>query len=431
MPIQDSDGRQPVLIDGCRTPFLRSGTGYVDLRAYDLGRLAVKGVLARTGFDPAKLDRVILGTVVHDVDTPNVAREAALAAGVPASVPANTVSLACISSNQAIADACALIMIDQADAVVAGGTDTLSDPPIRFQRAVRQRLVKAQKARTPVDYVKLLRGLSPSDLLPDAPSISEFSTGLTMGESAERLSAMFGVTREEQDQYAVRSHHLAAEAWDAGHMDDQVLPTALPPNFEPITKDNGFRADTSVEKLAGLRPAFEKPYGTVTAGNASFLTDGASATLVMSRQAAEAAGHAPLAILRQWLFTALPPDERLLLAPALAIPRLLKRAGLSIEDIDVWEIHEAFAGQMLAVLRALGSQEFADDHLGGDRFGELPMDRLNLWGGSLSLGHPFGATGARLVTTAAHRLRKEDGQLAVVAACAAGGHGHAMLIERA
>lgn len=431
MPIQDSDGRQPVLIDGCRTPFLRSGTGYVDLRAYDLGRLAVKGVLARTGFDPAKLDRVILGTVVHDVDTPNVAREAALAAGVPASVPANTVSLACISSNQAIADACALIMIDQADTVVAGGTDTLSDPPIRFQRAVRQRLVKAQKARTPVDYVKLLRGLSPSDLLPDAPSISEFSTGLTMGESAERLSAMFGVTREEQDQYAVRSHHLAAEAWDAGHMDDQVLPTALPPNFEPITKDNGFRADTSVEKLAGLRPAFEKPYGTVTAGNASFLTDGASATLVMSRQAAEAAGHAPLAILRQWLFTALPPDERLLLAPALAIPRLLKRAGLSIEDIDVWEIHEAFAGQMLAVLRALGSQEFADDHLGGDRFGELPMDRLNLWGGSLSLGHPFGATGARLVTTAAHRLRKEDGQLAVVAACAAGGHGHAMLIERA
>jgi acetyl-CoA acetyltransferase family protein len=431
MPLPDTDGRQPVLVDGCRTPFLRSGTGFADLRPYDLGRIAVKGLLARTGYDPAKLDRVILGTVVHDVDTPNVAREAALAAGVPASVPAYTVSLACISSNQAIADACALIQTGQADAVVAGGTDTLSDPPIRFKRPVRQRLFKAQKARSPADYARLLRGLSPSDLLPDAPSISEFSTGLSMGESAERLAAMFGVSRQEQDEYAVRSHQLAARAWADGHLEDQVLRTALPPAFEPIVRDNGFRADTSVEKLAGLSPSFQKPYGTVTAGNASFLTDGASATLIMSAEAAEAAGHAPLAYLRQWVFTALPPDERLLLAPALAIPRLLDRAGLSIDHIDVWEIHEAFAGQVLAVLRALDSQDFADEHLDGERFGELPVDRINLWGGSLSLGHPFGATGARLVTTAAHRLRQEGGRLAVVAACAAGGHGHAMLIERA
>lgn len=425
------NGHAPVLIDGCRTPFLRSGTGFAEQKAYDLGRMATKALLARTGFDPARLDRVIMGTVVHDVDTSNIARECALAAGIPAGVPAHTVSLACISSNQAITDAAALILTGQAEAVLAGGTDSLSDPPIRFRRPVRQRLVQAQKAKSLLEYAKLLRGLSPKDLLPDAPSVSEFSTGLTMGQSAERLAAMFGVTRREQDEYAVRAHRLAAEAWDAGHLARQVEPASVPPRFEPIRRDNGYRADTTLEKLAALRPAFEKPYGTITAGNASFLTDGAAATLIMSAAAAQRDGLQPMARLREWTYAALEPDARLLLAPALAIPRLLDRAGLTIADIDVWEIHEAFAGQMLAVLRALDSQAFADEHLGGRRPGEIPLERLNRWGGSLSLGHPFGATGARLVTTAADRLRQEDGQLAVVAACAAGGHGHAMLIDRA
>jgi acetyl-CoA acetyltransferase family protein len=428
--MSEPNGRAPVLIDGCRTPFLRSGTDFAAQSAYDLGRMAIKALLGRTGIDPARLDRVLMGTVVHDVDTPNVARECALAAGIPATVPASTVSLACISSNQAIADAAALIMTGQADAVVAGGTDTLSDPPIRFRRPVRQRLFKAQKAKGPVAYAKLLRGLSPKDLLPDAPSISEFSTGLSMGQSADRLAAMFGVSRQEQDEYALRAHTLAAQAWEAGHLDHQVVPASVPPKFEPVRRDNGFRADSTLEKLSSLRPAFEKPYGTVTAGNSSFLTDGASATLIMSRQAADRGGHKVAALLRQWTFTALQPDERLLLGPAVAIPRLLASAGLSRDDIDVWELHEAFAGQVLAVLRALDSKDFAGEYLDGQRFGEIPMDRLNLWGGSLSLGHPFGATGARLVMTAAERLRQEDGQFAVVAACAAGGHGHAMVIER-
>lgn len=430
MPLPETNGRSPVLVAGVRTPFLRSGTGYAELRAYDLARIALRGLLARTDLEPARLDRVVVGTVVHDADTPNVAREAALAAGVPATVPAHTVSLACISSNQALAEAAALVRTGEADAVAAGGTDTLSDPPIRFRRAVRRRLFEAQRAKSPADYARLLRGLTPADLKPDAPAIAEFSTGLTMGQSAERLAARFGVGREEQDAFALRSHRLAAEAWDAGRYARQVLPTAVPPAFEPITRDNGVRADTSPEKLAALPPAFEKPYGTVTAGNASFLTDGASAALVMAREAAEAEGLRPLAVLRAWTFTALEPDWRLLLGPAVAIPRLLARAGLSAADIDVWEIHEAFAGQVLAVLRALDSQSFADDYLDGKRFGEIPMERLNRWGGSLSLGHPFGATGVRLVTTAAERLVAEDGRLAVVAACAAGGHGHAMLVER-
>lgn len=425
-----ANGRSPVLVDGCRTPFLRSGTGFADQSAYDLGRIALKGITERTGIDPGSLDRVIMGAVLPGADTPNVAREAALAAGIPATVPAYTVSLACISSNQAITDAMALIQTGHADAVLAGGTEVLSDPPIRFQRPVRKRLVAAQKAGSPVEYARLLRGLAPADLLPDVPSISEYSTGLTMGESAEQLAAAFGVSREAQDAYALRSHHLAAEAWEAGRYDRQVLPAAVAPDFEPQTRDNGVRPDTTLDKLASLRPAFEKPYGAVTAGNASFLTDGASAALVMAEEAAAARGLAPMARLREYEYVAFPPDVRLLLGPAAAIPRVLRAAGLSKDDIDVWELHEAFAGQVLAVLRALDSQAFADEYLGGERFGEIPLDRLNLWGGSLSLGHPFGATGTRLVTTAAERLRAEDGRLAVVAACAAGGHGHAIVLER-
>src|SRR5690606_14445185 len=205
----------------------------------------------------------------------------------------------------------------------------------------------------------------------------------------------------------------------AGRYERQVLPAAVAPDFEPIERDNGVRPDTTLDKLAKLRPAFEKPYGAVTAGNASFLTDGASAALVMAAEAARAHGLAPMARLREYEYVALPPDVRLLLGPAVAIPRVLRAAGLSKDDIDVWELHEAFAGQVLAVLRALDSQDFADEYLGGERFGEIPLDRLNLWGGSLALGHPFGATGTRLVTTAAERLRAEDGRLAVVAACAA------------
>ncbi|MEX0820836.1 MAG: acetyl-CoA C-acyltransferase [Rhodothermales bacterium] len=423
--------RDAVFVDGCRTPFLRSGTAYADLKAYDLGRTVLKRLLTRTGMDPERADRVIMGCVVQDVDTTNVARECALAAGFPARVPAFTVTMACISSNQAISSGVDLIRSGQADVVVAGGTETLSDLPIRLSKNLRSRLIKARKYKSPADYLNLLKGLSPKDLLPDVPSISEYSTGETMGESADKLAAMFGVSREAQDEYALRSHHRAAGAWSNGSIGDEVVPVSVPPDFEPIERDNGFRADTSMEKLRGLSPAFVKPYGTVTAGNASFLTDGASAVLLMSREAAEADGFVPRAVLRDYVFVAQDPREELLLGPAYAIPRLLDLADLDLTDVDVFELHEAFAGQVLAVLRALAADDFAREHLGRDRApGEIPMERLNVHGGSLSLGHPFGATGARLVTTAVNRLHAEDGRYAVVAACAAGGLGHAMLIER-
>jgi acetyl-CoA acetyltransferase family protein len=428
---QPDAGGVPVFIDGCRLPFLRSGTQYADLTAYDLGRLALKGLLDRTGLDPADVDRVIMGSVIQDVETSNVARESALGAGFPVKIPAHTVTMACISSNQAVTSAVELIRTGQAEVVVAGGTETLSDIPIRFKKEVRQKLFQARKAKAPADYLKLLKGLKPTDLLPDVPSIAEYSTGETMGESADKLAAMFDVTREAQDHYALRSHQRAAAAREAGHLAEELIPALVPPGFEPITADNGIRDDTSIEKLRQLKPVFVRPFGTITAGNASFLTDGASAALLMEEGRAKAMGYTPRAYLRGYTYVAQDPGAELLLGPAYAIPQVLDAAGLTLDDIDVFELHEAFAGQVLAVLKALASDDFAKEKLGGDEaVGEIPMAKLNTWGGSLSLGHPFGATGVRLVTTAVHRLQVEGGRWALLAACAAGGQGHAMLIER-
>ncbi len=424
-------GRTAVFVDGCRLPFQRAGTGYADLRAYDMGRMVLRSLLTRTDLAADRLDRVVMGSVVQDVNTSNVAREAALAAGIPNTVPAFTVTMACISSNQAVTSGVDLLRTGQADIMVAGGTETLSDPPVRLQRPVRKRLFQARKAKNASDYLELLDGISPGDLIPESPDIAEFSTGEVMGESADRLAAMFGISREAQDEYALRSHERAATARDDGRLDEELTAATPPPDFAPITDDNVIRADTSMEKLRALPPAFVKPFGTITAGSSSALTDGASATLLMAEEVAEAEGFAPRAALRHYTYVAQDPETELLLGPAYAIPEVLDTAGLTLEDIDVIELHEAFAGQVLAVLEALRSDTFATEHLNRDAaVGEVDRDRLNTRGGSLSLGHPFGATGARLVMSAVNRLHDEDGRWALVSACAAGGQGHAMLIER-
>jgi acetyl-CoA acyltransferase len=420
-----------VFVDGCRTPFLRSGGAFADLMAYDLARMALKGLVLRTGLEPDQVDRVILGCVIQDVTTSNIAREASLAAGFPFQVPAFTTTMACISSNQAIAAAVDLIAAGRCDIVVAGGTETLSDIPIRLKKNLRRKLMESQKYKSVNDYFRFVRDLKPSDLLPETPSIAEFSTGETMGESADKLAAAYGVSRQAQDEYAMRSHHLAARATAEGILSKEIVAGMVPPDFKPVSTDSGIRPDTSLEKLSSLPPAFVRPYGTVTAGNSSYLTDGASAVLLASREAAARKGFEPRATLIDYTFVAQDPGEELLLGPAYAIPQILERNGLAMTDIQVWELHEAFAGQVLAVLAALESANFASGKLGRqDAAGRIPLERLNVHGGSLSLGHPFGATGTRLVTTAVNRLHREDGRFAVVAACAAGGLGHAMLIER-
>ncbi len=418
------------VVAGGRIPFTRAGSDYQELEAYDLARIMISRLLAKSEVEPGALDQVVLGTVVQNLATSNVARDAALAAGVPNSVPAHTVTVACISANRAIADAALAIGAGHTTTALAGGVEMLGDVPVGFSRDVRRRLFESRRYKAAPDWLPFFTGLKPGELLPQAPAIAEFSTGESMGESADRLAASFGVTREQSDAYALRSHQGAVAAREAGYFDDELMPVVVP-SGAVVDRDNGVREDTSLESLAKLKPAFVKPFGTVTAGNASPLTDGAAGVVLMDEAAARADGRKVLARIVDFNFVAQDPGDELLLGPAYAVPLLLARNGLSLTDIDVIEIHEAFAGQVLAVLTALGSDKFGRDKLGlSGAFGEVEMSKVNPWGGSVSLGHPFGATGARLVTTAAHRLAVEDGRYALVTACAAGGQGHAMLLER-
>jgi acetyl-CoA acetyltransferase family protein len=419
------------VVDGSRVPFLRAGNGYARLIAYDLARMAIAGQLQRSGLPAEAVDTVILGSVVQNPSTTNVARDAALAAGIPDRTPAYTVTMACVSANRAIADAGLMIASGQADVVLAGGVEMLGDVPVGFTREVRRRFFDSRRYRGPLDWRRFFAGLKLRELLPRPPAIAEFSTGETMGRSADRLAAAFGVSREAQDAYALRSHQGAARARSEGLLGEEIVPVAVPDAFRALASDDGIREDTSAEKLAALKPAFVKPFGTVTAGNSSPLTDGAAVTLLMAEERAAAEGRRVRARVRDFVFVAQDPGDELLLGPAYAVPRLLARNGLSWRDLDVIEIHEAFAGQVLAVLAALGSDAFARDRLGlAARVADVELERVNPWGGSVSLGHPFGATGSRLVNTAVHRLEHEGGQLALVTACAAGGQGHAMLLER-
>jgi acetyl-CoA acyltransferase len=307
----------------------------------------------------------------------------------------------------------------------------MSDIPICYRKPLRQKLIESQKYKGMKDYLKFPQGLGLRDFLPEIPDIAEFSTGRSMGEDCDRLAARLHISREEQDHYAVRSHLAAAQATAEGILSGEIETVRVPPDFQPIEKDNGFRRDTSIEKMNSLNPAFVKKYGTVTPGNSSFLTDGASVVLLMAEDVAVSLGYTAKVAIRASVYTAQDPYEELLLGPAYATPKVLDISGLALPDIDVFEFHEAFAGQILANLKCLASDDFARDKLGrSQKVGEIPLDKFNTLGGSLSLGHPFGATGARLVTTAANRLIREDGTFALIASCAAGASGNAIILER-
>ncbi|NXT25382.1 ECHB enzyme, partial [Syrrhaptes paradoxus] len=416
-----------VVVEGVRIPFLQSGTMYADLMPHDLARAALQGLLNRTSVPRDVVDYIVYGTVIQEVKTSNVAREAALGAGFSDKTPAHTVTMACISSNQAMTTGVGMIAAGQCDVVVAGGVELMSDVPIRHSRKMRKTMLTLNRAKTLGQKLSLLSKIRPDYFAPELPAVAEFSTSETMGHSADRLAAAFGISRLEQDEYALRSHTLAKKAQDGGLLVD-VVPFKVP-GKETVTKDNGIRP-SSMEQMGKLKPAFIKPHGTVTAANSSFLTDGASAMLLMSEEKALAMGYKPKAYLRDFVYVSQDPKDQLLLGPTYATPKVLEKAGLTMADIDVFEFHEAFAGQILANLKAMDSDWFAQNYMGRkSKVGAPPLEKFNTWGGSLSLGHPFGATGCRLVITAAHRLKKEGGQYGLVAACAAGGQGHAMIVE--
>jgi len=418
-----------VVVGGVRLPFAMTSTIYEDQLAVDLQRLAIQGLLAQTALPKEAVDYVICGNVIQEVRTSNIAREAAINAGLPHTIGAHTIAQACISANAAICAGAEKILTGHADVVIAGGTETFSDVPIRLTRPIRQKLITMNKAMkkggTMGAISHMLKGLKMKDLAVETPAIANYTTGEVMGVSSDRLSAKFGVSRQDQDEFTVRSHTMAAAAHADGFYKDEIMP------YKGSTDENGIKGDSTIESVGKLKPAFVKPHGTHTAANSSFLTDGAAASLIMSESKAKELGYKPWAYLRDWSFHACDPFEELLLGPTYCTHQLLTRNNLNMEtDIGVYEIHEAFAGQILSNLTAMDSQKFADEKLGGKRVGKVNMEKLNTKGGSLAIGHPFGATGSRLVSTASRRLQQEGERFALIAACADGGMGHACLLER-
>lgn len=428
-----SGTRRVAVVGGVRTPFLRSATLFENMTAVDLGAVAVKELVARLDIDAKQIDQLLYGTVIPSVARPNIAREVLFDANLPRSIPASSVIMACATSNRAITDAAEKIALGLADVVVAGGAECLSDVPILFSRPFARRLVKLSKAKTTAQKARVFAGFRPGELAPNPPAIAEYTTGLSMGESAEKMAKENRISRQAQDEFALSSHRKAAAGWDNGILPSEVVPVPVAPRYDDTaTNDNIIRRDTSLEQLGKLPPVFDRKFGTVTAGNSSPLTDGASAVLLMSEERAKAEGRKILAFIRSWAYAALDPGDQLLQGPAYAAPKALDQAGLPLSEIGRVEMHEAFAAQVLSNLQAFASETFAREKLGRSApLGEIDPKILNLYGGSIAIGHPFAATGARLVTTLSHELLRSRVQFGLLTVCAAGALGHAMVLENA
>lgn len=417
-------------MEGCRTPFAKSGTDFKQLSAIDLGKVAVKELISRSNLDVEEIDHFIYGTVIQSVSEPNIAREVGLGSGIPATVPAFVVGRACASANQAITSAAEQITLGLAEVIIAGGAESLTDVPVLFSDEMRDVLVAASKARSMGERVRALGKLRPADLKPVTPAIAEPTTGLTMGQSAEKMAQENGITREAQDQWALRSHRLAQQATEDGRLTAEIAPVFL--EDRAVTTDNGIRADTSLEKLAALKPVFDRRYGTITAGNSSPLTDGASALLLMSEEKAQALGYEPLGFIRSYAYASLSPADQLLQGPVFAAPVALDRAGLTMKDIALLDMHEAFAAQVLSNLQWFESDRIAQERLGrAEAIGLPDEERINVMGGSIAIGHPFGATGGRITLSLLHELRRRQQEFGMLTVCAAGAMGFAMIVELA
>ena len=424
--------RRVAIVDGLRTPFAKSGTVFRDLSTLDLSSTLISELLTRSGLEGKQVDRVVYGSVVQDVAAPNIAREIVLAGPFPEQVDAYSVTRACATSTQTVVNGAQAIMLGEADVVIAGGADSLSKPPITYSDTFVDALMRSNAAKDLPSKARAFSRIRPRDLAPVPPAIADRATGETMGDSAEKMAKENGISREAQDAFAIRSHTKAVEAWEAGIFDDEVMPFPLPSTYRDVVeRDTIPRSDSTAEKLATLRPVFDRKYGSVTAANASPLTDGASAVILMAEETARALGYEPRAFIVSYGFAALDPNWQLLMGPSFATPIALDRAGMTLGDIDVVDMHEAFAAQILSNTQAFASREFAEQYLGrNEAIGEIDEDTFNIYGGSISLGHPFGATGARQLLTMANELNRRGGGTALVTQCAAGGLGAAVVLEK-
>ena len=420
------------IVAGCRTPFVKAGTALRDMDVVDLAGVAAAELVDRSEIDPAEIDVSVFGVVVPAFGAPNLGREVVFRANLPKSIPGSSVNLACASSSRAMTIGVESILAGQAEVVLAGGAESLSNVPIQYSKGAARRLVELSKAKSMGQRLAILARVRPSDLVPVSPAIAEYTTGQTMGESCEKMARQNDISRRAQDEIALLSHQRAARAIAEGRFDEQVVATFPGPGYsEPVSRDSGVRAEASIEALSALRPVFDKRYGTLTAGNSSPLTDGASALLLMSEERARSLGVDPLGYVRSYAYAALDPGSQLLQGPAYAAPLALDRAELSLADMDLIEMHEAFAAQVLSNMKALASAKFARHELGrSTAVGEVDFDRFNVNGGSIAIGHPFGATGARVAMQLLYELRRRGLGLGLMTVCAAGGVGFSMVVER-
>lgn len=395
-----------------------------------MARHAARELLYRTNLDAREVDEVIFGQVIPSVLTPNVAREVSLLPQFPRSIPAYTLNRACASAGQAITNAHDQILMGHAGVVLAGGVESLSEIPILHSKKMSRTLVAAGRAKSLGARLAAFSRIRPRDLVPVTPAIAEPSTGESMGQSAEKMAKENGISRDAQDRLALLSHQRAAAAIADGRIAAEIAPWFGGRNMDEITEsDNGIRPDTSLEKLADLKPVFDRRYGSVTAGNSSPLTDGASAVLLMSEDKARALGYRPLATIRSYAVAAVDPGWQLLMGPAYAVPKALDRAGITWKDLGLVEIHEAFAAQVLSNVQAWASKTWAERLGRSQLVGEVDWERTNVMGGSIAIGHPFGATGARLVTTLVNEMHRRNVQFGLISICAQGGMGLAMVVE--
>jgi acetyl-CoA acyltransferase len=425
-------GRRVAIVAGCRTPFCRAGTVLKDIPAVDLAKAAAVELVHRANLDGSVVDEMFFGQVVPSPLVPNIAREVSLLPQFPRSIPAASVNRACASANSAISQGADQISRGHADVVMAGGAESLSHIPILHSDRFSETLVGLSKAKSVSRRLKLVAGIRPKDLIPVSPAIAEPSTGESMGQSAEKMAKENGVSRDAQDQFALRSHRMAAAGTEDGRLTAEIVPVFPKGDEKFVARDNGVRTDTSAEQMAKLKPAFDRKYGTVTAANSSPLTDGASAVLLMAEETAKASGYEPLAYIRSYAVAALDPGEQLLMGPAFAVPKALDRAGIKWGQLGLVEMHEAFASQVLSNIQAFESKQWAAERLGRpEPVGQVDWDTLNVMGGSIAIGHPFGATGGRITITLANEMKRRGVEFGLISVCAQGGMGFAMVLEGA
>ncbi len=424
--------REAVVVAAVRTPLGKANGAFDGLSAVELGALAMRELLARSPVSRDDVDHVIVGNVIQPSEAANIARVIALNAGVPRAVPAHTVHRNCASGMQAVTDAAEKITAGRAEVVIAGGVESMTHAPLLFHDDVRAALHRLSRARSAMDKFRVLRELAKARWKPRVSlmeGLTDPTVRLNMGQTAEILAREFSITRREQDEFSLRSHQQAEAAWQAGFYDDEVMHVFAPPSFVAVHRDEGIRSGQSMEALGKLKPVFEKPLGSVTAGNSSQITDGAAMLLISHREKAEAEGWPVLGYLHDWAYSGCDP-ARMGLGPVYASHRLLQQAGLSMQDIARMEINEAFAAQVLACLKAMESEKFAREHLGLDTsLGAPDMDRLNVHGGAVAMGHPVGMTGARLIMTLLRQLKHDTGGgLGIATLCIGGGQGGAVLL---